>query len=108
VTDPLSHGGNLRSVWWIPVVGFLVAVVVAWYNHGGDIFSTGLILNTFGNTTAFALVTLLVCVFAESQSSKQAHKKRWATKAKGAAIFVILGATLTLLGFITAVGFGLA
>ena len=80
MAEPLSHGDALRSVWWIPVVGVVSALAGAVYNHGWDFSFAGLILNALGNTTACALVVLVVCAFAESRSSEEFHKKRWATR----------------------------
>jgi hypothetical protein len=108
MSGALSNGDAMRRVWWIPVVGLLVALGSAFYTHGSDFSVAGLLLNGFRNITVFALVALGVSSFFESRAPEDSeHKRRWALRFRGSAIFVVLGAAVTLVGFVTAVGFGL-
>jgi hypothetical protein len=108
MSNPVPHGPALRSVWWIPVLGFGISLSRAIYQVGFDFSVTGLVLNWLGNTTAVALVMLVVSAVLESRAAEEGQEKRWALRARGSGILVIIGAALTLLGFVTAVGFGFA
>jgi len=106
MSNPMPHGPALRSVWWVPVLGLGISLARSFYQAGFDFSVTALLLNWFGNTTALALVTLVVSAVVESRAVEDDQERRWALRARGSGILVIIGAALTLLGFVTAVGFG--
>jgi hypothetical protein len=106
--DAVPNGASLRSVWWIPVAGLLVALASALYTHGSEISAAGVLLNGFRNMTVLSLVSAGVSAFFESRAPEDSPvKQNWAMRLRGSAIFVVLGAALTLVGFVTAIGFGL-